>query len=104
MSATTLDKVITASDVRHRWSQIIDEINRAEGPYLVTKRGEPRLVIISIEDYEELIDAKLAASPVLQKRIAEARANYEAGEGGSYEVLRQELLKEGHLRTKGLAI
>ena len=61
---------------------------------MVTKRGEPRLVIISIEDYEELIDSKLAASPVLQKRIAEARANYEAGEGGSYEALRQELLKE----------
>ena len=94
MSATTLDKVITASDVRHRWSQIVDEISQAEGPYLVTKRGEPRLVIISIEDYEELIDAKLAASAVLQKRIAEARANYETGEGGSYEVLRRELLKE----------
>jgi hypothetical protein len=46
-----------------------------------------------IEDYEELIDSRLAASPVLEKRIAEARANYEAGEGGSYEVLRQELLK-----------
>jgi len=52
------------------------------------KRGEPRLVIISVEDYEGLIDAKLATSPVLQKRIAEARANYEAGDGGSYEVLR----------------
>jgi len=48
--------------------------------------------LISIEDYEELIDAKLAASLVLQKRIAEARANYEAGEGSSYEVLRQELI------------
>jgi len=94
MSATTLDKVITSSDVRHRWSQIIDELSQAEGPYLVTKRGEPRLGIISMEDYEELIDSKLAASPVLEKRIAEARANYKAGEGGSYEVLRQELLKE----------
>jgi hypothetical protein len=47
-----------------------------------------------IEDYEELIDSKLAASPVLEKRIGEARANYEAGEGGSYEVLRQELLNK----------
>jgi len=94
MSATTLDKVITASDVRLRWSQIIDEISQAQGPYLVTKRGEPRLVILSFEDYEELIDSKLAASLALQKRIAEARANYEAGEGCSYEVLRQELLKE----------
>ena len=46
-----------------------------------------------IEDCEELIDSELAASPVLEKRIAEARANYEAGEGGSYEALRQELLK-----------
>lgn len=94
MSATILDKVITASDGRQRWGQIVDEISQAEGPYLVTKRGEPRLVIISIEDYEELIDSKLAASPVLQERSAEARANYETGEGGSYKVLRQELLKE----------
>lgn len=61
---------------------------------MVTKRGEPRFVIISIQDYEELIDSKLVASPVLQKRIAEARANYEAGEGDSYEALRQELVKE----------
>jgi len=94
MAAITLGRIISARDLYDHWERIIEEINHSEGPYLVLRKGEPCLVILSINDYEDLIDAKLASSPALQKRIAEAKANYEAGEGGSYEALRQELLGE----------
>jgi hypothetical protein len=50
--------------------------------------------VFTLEEYEELIDARLAESPLLQERLDEARANYERGEGGSYEELRRELLIE----------
>ncbi len=50
--------------------------------------------VFTLEEYEELIDARLAESSLLQERLDEARANYERGEGSSYEALRRELLVE----------
>ncbi len=93
MSITTFDKVISAADIHRRWGEIVEEIALSGKPYVVTERGKPSLVILSLEEYEELIDARLAESPLLQERLEEARANYERGEGGSYEALRQDRKK-----------
>ena len=68
---------------------------------MVTRRGEPHFVVLTLEGYEDLIDAKLVVNPLLQKRLSEARAHYEAGEGGSYEALRRQLLEESRNTDAG---
>jgi len=87
-------RTISTTDFRHRLKDVLDEVDRSGASLVVTRRGEPHFVVLTLEGYEDLVDAKLVASPLLQKRLSEARAHYEAGEGGSYETLRQELPEE----------
>ena len=92
--AITPGRVISDVELLSGQETILDEIEQAGAPYLVTRQGELRLVILSLEDYELLIDAALAESAPLRHRIAEAKAHYAAGLGGSYEAIREELLGE----------
>ncbi|MBL7184075.1 MAG: type II toxin-antitoxin system Phd/YefM family antitoxin [Anaerolineae bacterium] len=94
MATMSFTRTISATDFRHRLKAALDEVDRSGDFLVITRRGEPRFVVLTLDSYENLIDAKLVASPLLQKRLSEARAHYAAGEGGSYEVLRQELLEE----------
>jgi prevent-host-death family protein len=96
METMSFTRTISATDFRHRLKEALDELDRSGASLVVTRRGEPRFIVLTLESYEDLIDARLVASPRLQQRLSEARAHYEAGEGGSYEALRQELLEEGH--------
>ena len=92
MLRNAIDKSITACDFRRLWREITEKISDLGGAYLIARRGPPWLVILSVDAYESLIDERLAESPALRKRMAEARANYHAGEGRSYEALRREIL------------
>ena len=94
MATMSFTKTISTTDFRHRLKEALDELDRSGVSLVVTRRGKPRFVVLTLESYEDLIDARLVASPLLQRRLSEARAHYEAGEGGSYEALRQELLEE----------
>jgi PHD/YefM family antitoxin component YafN of YafNO toxin-antitoxin module len=91
MAAIAPHQTISDQELLSGREAVLDEIERTHTPYLVTRDGELRLVILSLEDYETLIDAALAESEPLRLRIAEAKAHYAAGEGGSYETIREEL-------------
>jgi PHD/YefM family antitoxin component YafN of YafNO toxin-antitoxin module len=93
MAAIAPGRVISEEELLRSREEMLDEIEQAHEPYLVTREGELRLVILSLEDYESLIDVALAESEPLRHRIAEAKAHYRAGKGGSYEEMREKLLK-----------
>ena len=94
MVASKPGRVISDKELLSGQEAVLDEIEQANAPYLVTRQGELRLVILSLSDYESLIDAALVESDPLRHRIAEAKAHYAAGLGGSYEAIRDELLGE----------
>ena len=87
MSAIAPGRVISDDELLSGQEAVLDEIKQASAPYLVTRQDELRLVILNLEDYEALIDAALAESDPLRRRIAEAKAHYAAGLGGSYEAI-----------------
>ncbi len=94
MAAITPGRVISDKELLNGQEAVLDEIEQANAPYLVTRQGELCLVILNLDDYESLIDAALAKSDPLHHRIAEAKAHYTAGMGGSYEAIREELLEK----------
>jgi prevent-host-death family protein len=63
------------SDVRKSLNNLISDLER---PILVTQRGRVKAVLMSIDDYndvlDELEDARLVADPEFQASVAEARA------------------------------
>ena len=63
------------SDVRKNLNNLISDLER---PILVTQHGRVKAVLMSIDDYNEVLDeledARLMADPDFQASVAEARA------------------------------
>lgn len=56
-------KTITSREFNHDVSKIKREAQK--GPVFITDRGKPRHVLLSIEDYEKLIDTKVTIIDLL---------------------------------------
>jgi len=89
-------KKIALKDLLSKLDNVVRDIHESKEPYLVSENGKPWLVLLSPEIYEELVEeAVLFSSPKLRMRIAEARANYKAGEGGDLEWVYRSRLRKG---------
>ena len=71
--------------------------------YVTDAKGKRKVLVdvaiweelLVLLDDEERLDSELTNSALLMQRLEEARANYESGDGGDYEQLRQILLSKG---------
>lgn len=74
--------------VRDRLSSLVDEVARAHDALTITRNGTPAAVVLSIEDYESIMETlALLNDPVDQERLTEAEASLEAGEVTSGEEM-----------------
>ena len=66
----------------------IDRVCEDHAPIIVTRKGSPSVVMISLEDYEAVDEtAYLLRSPKNARRIFEAILRLEAGEGIERELI-----------------
>ena len=63
-----------------------------QGPVVVLPLDEYRAILERLEAVEDLLDNLFLSSPALLQELDEARAEYQSGEGGDYEELRQQRL------------
>ncbi|MBI5649388.1 MAG: hypothetical protein HZC40_02910 [Chloroflexi bacterium] len=72
-----------------RYDELIGQIEYLEQVIesLKQKIQDTRSFEEIVEQSEDMLDEQLASSPVFQKRVAEARANYLAGKGGNWNDL-----------------
>lgn len=49
-------KNITLKDLRPRLPQVIEDVEENLDRYIISKRGEPVAVILSMEDYESILE------------------------------------------------
>jgi len=47
----TMTKLIDALSARTHFGEIINEVEKGETRFLVSRRGKPKMVILSVEDY-----------------------------------------------------
>lgn len=67
--------------VRDRLSSLVDEVMRTHDTLTITRNGTPAAVVLSIEDYESIMETlALLNDPVDQERLIEAAESLEAGE------------------------
>ena len=77
MAMTTLP----LATVRDRLSSLVDEVMRTHDTLTITRNGTPAAVVLSIEDYESIMETlALLNDPVDQERLIEAAESLEAGE------------------------
>ena len=76
-------KIASVSDVKAHFSAFLRDSKR--GPVVVTRKGRPAAVLLSVEDEDELERLAMAYSPRLQKILTLARRQIKERGGISHE-------------------
>jgi antitoxin YefM len=81
-------KTKTYTEAREKLSEIIEKVCEDHDPYIVTKRRDKAVVIMSLEDYESMAEtAYLLRSPRNARRLLESIKELEEGRGKEKDLL-----------------
>lgn len=83
---------ITLKDLRPELPHVIEEIDMKLDRYIVTKRGKPVAMMMSMDDYESMIETlEILSDKKTIKRIRQAKKEIAKGETVSFEALRRKI-------------
>ena len=83
---------ITLKELRPGLPEIINEIDRKLDRYIVTKRGKPVAIMMSMDDYEGLLETiEILSDKAAVKRIKKAKKEITAGKTVSLEDLKRKI-------------
>lgn len=86
-------KTVNATDFKNKFGEYLKEIYTKKERITVEKSELPVLVVMSYQDYEDLIDTVeaffLYSDPKIQKQIKEGEAQIKAGKGISLKQLKK---------------
>jgi prevent-host-death family protein len=89
------------SDVKARFSEIADEVDRTHDRVLITRNGKEYVVLMSVEDLESLeATLELLADPAAQRRLRQSHRDIAAGRVLDAEVLRAAMERRRGARAK----
>lgn len=78
MITTDSKKTITMMELRSKPGTVLDNVFYRNDNFVVEKAGEPRAVIVSISDYEQLKKARVEARRRFMERTQEAQETFQA--------------------------
>jgi prevent-host-death family protein len=86
-------RTVNAKRARNNLGEILDTVSYGHQPYLITKLDRPAVIMLSVEDYEDLLDMVDTMSeqlnPSFQKSLGEAREEYLAGQVGTTDDIKK---------------
>ncbi|MEI6494563.1 MAG: type II toxin-antitoxin system Phd/YefM family antitoxin [bacterium] len=90
-------KTISISEARKRIFEIADEVQSPNKVYTLTENGKPKAVIMSVEEYESLLETidVLESCPDLGERIKEADDAVRTGNYKNFVTLDEMMLNWG---------
>ena len=84
-----MPKIVNAFTARTHLGQLIKRVSESGETYVLTKKGTPKVVILGIEEYEDLLEiAEEQRDKALQKALRESARQYKRGEVTSLAALR----------------
>ncbi|MFH2204548.1 MAG: type II toxin-antitoxin system Phd/YefM family antitoxin [Elusimicrobiota bacterium] len=87
-----MTKTITLKALRPGLPKVADAIESKLDRYIVTRRGEPVMMLISPEDYEGLLETiEILSDKASVKRIRKSQKEARTGKTISLEALRRKL-------------
>jgi len=87
-----MTRTITLKALRPGLPKVANAIESKLDRYIVTRRGEPVMMLISPEDYEGLLETiEILSDKASVKRIKKSRKDVRAGKTISLEALRRRL-------------
>lgn len=85
-------KSIKATDAKKHLLEIIRDADESFERYCITRNGEPKAVIMSVDDYEGWLETlEIMSSKEAVREIKKARKELEAGRGVPFEKILEKL-------------
>ena len=85
-------KSITASDAKKRLLELIRDADQSFERYCITRNGEPKAVLMSVDDYEGWLETlEILSSKEAVAEIRKARKELDAGKGVPFETILEKL-------------
>ena len=83
---------ISVRDLRPKLASVLKHVHDRFDRYIITKRGQPEVVMMSIEDYESILETmEIQSDKALMKRIRKAEKDLKQGKGIPLDKVRREL-------------
>lgn len=87
-----MTKSVTLKTLRPRLPKIIDDIDSKMDRFIITKRGRPVALMMSVEDYESLLETiDILSDTRLMKKIKKAEEEVRKGDIKSLSDIEKEL-------------
>lgn len=81
-------QAITYSEARHALKNVMDEACINHEPILITRRKGENVVLLSLEDYESIMESEyLLSNPVNASRLMQSLEEAKSGKRLSMDVL-----------------
>lgn len=82
-------KAINAFTARTHLGRLIKQVSEKGETYVLTKKGKPKVVIVGVEEYEDLVEILAEErNKELQRALRESAAQIKRGEVSSMAALR----------------
>ena len=82
-------KFINAFTARTHLGRLIKQVSEKGETYVLTKKGKPKIVLVSVEEYEDLLEILAAERDRnFRKALKESAAQVKRGEVSSVAALR----------------
>ena len=87
-----MTKNVSLKSLRPRLPKIMAEVDSKMDRFIITKRGRPVALLMSIDDYESILETlDILSNSNLMKNIKKAKADVKAGRVVSLDVIEREL-------------
>lgn len=87
-----MTKSITLKELRPRLPKVVDAIDSKMDRFIITKRGKPVALMISVEDYDSILETlDILSNSGLAKRIKKAEAEVKKGKVKAFDKIEKEL-------------
>lgn len=71
---------MSLADVKNRFSEVVDQLEREHGRVIVTKHGRPAAVMLNVDDLESLEETlEILSNPTLLAAVRSGREDVAAG-------------------------
>lgn len=85
-------KNISVRELRPNIAKVIDDIHERFDRYIINRRGKPEVIMLSIEDYESLLETiEIESDREAMRRIKKAEKEMSQNKGKTLEALHKEL-------------
>ena len=83
---------ISVRTLRPRLSKVLDDVQRRFERYIITKHGHPEAVLMSMAEYESLVETlDIMSDKKLMAQLKKANEDLKAGKGVPLEVVHKRL-------------